>query len=623
MHTEKDVIRPPLRLLPLLLLALAGLIAPMSLYGLSFDPRVDVSVGNAPLGIAMADLDGDGRKDLVVAVHEEDKVAVFRGTGSPGVVSFDPTRLDFPTGLHPQGLIAVDLDGDGRPEVVTANSGRGGGGSMSVFHNVSSPGSISLVGRSDYSVDTAHRVAAGDLDGDGKLDLAVSANSPRQIVIFRNTGSLGAPSFSQVLNLATVDYSNSVVISDMDGDGRPEVLCTVGNILSIYLNGSSAGAISFSSRSDFPAVDTPDGFAVADFGGDPKLDVVTTNVRSDRVSVFLNVSLPGNLSLTRQDFVSGDFPRDLAVADFDRDGRSDLVVTYDTGAMAVLRNTATPSSLSFDRALDLSAGPVPYLLYAGDLDGDGSPDIAVSNHQGTTASVFRNTAMRAVPTGILWRGAWDSGSTYALGDAILYNGSSYISLTGDNTGNPPDVSPDDWDLLAQRGDTGATGPAGVQGPMGEQGPPGPPGPAGPEGPVGPQGPAGPQGPQGPKGADGTSGSVIGGNYQNIGNNTFLMPWDATTSTTENNVNVPLPSGTASKLVVSLTSAPGAGRSATITIRKNGGNTTLTCTVSDAATTCTNAVDSVAFSDGDLLSILYTEAGAAASRVRFGFEYNSP
>lgn len=117
--------------------------------------------------------------------------------------------------------------------------------------------------------------------------------------------------------------------------------------------------------------------------------------------------------------------------------------------------------------------------------------------------------------------------------------------------------------------------------------------------------------------------MIGGNYQNIGNNTFLMPWDATTSTTENNVNVPLPSGTASKLVVSLTSAPGAGRSATITIRKNGGNTTLTCTVSDAATTCTNAVDSVAFSDGDLLSILYTEAGAAASRVRFGFEYNSP
>ncbi len=102
-----------------------------------------------------------------------------------------------------------------------------------------------------------------------------------------------------------------------------------------------------------------------------------------------------------------------------------------------------------------------------------------------------------------------------------------------------------------------------------------------------------------------------------------MPWGVTTSVTEANVNVPLPSGKASKLVVSLTAAPGAGGSATISIRKNGGNTALTCTVSGTATTCTDTVNSVTFNNGDLLSILYTEAGAAASRIRFAFEYNSP
>jgi hypothetical protein len=50
---------------------------------------------------------------------------------------------------------------------------------------------------------------------------------------------------------------------------------------------------------------------------------------------------------------------------------------------------------------------------------------------------------------------------------------------------------------------------------------------------------------------------------------------------------------------------------------------LTCTVSGAATTCTDTVNGVTFSDGDLLSILYTESSAVAARIRFAFEYNSP
>lgn len=137
------------------------------------------------------------------------------------------------------------------------------------------------------------------------------------------------------------------------------------------------------------------------------------------------------------------------------------------------------------------------------------------------------------------------------------------------------------------------------------------------------GPQGPQGQAGPPGADGTSGSAIGGNYPNTATNNFLVPWGATTNATEANANVPLPSGKASKLVVSLTAAPGAGGSAILRIRKNGSNTALTCTVSGTATTCSDLVNSVPFSDGDLLSILYTEVNAAAARIRFSFEYNAP
>jgi hypothetical protein len=75
--------------------------------------------------------------------------------------------------------------------------------------------------------------------------------------------------------------------------------------------------------------------------------------------------------------------------------------------------------------------------------------------------------------GFIWKGAWDSGTAYAAGDAVGFNGSSYVSLTNNNSGNQPDASPDNWDLIAQRGDTGvagSAGPAGATGPMGATGP---------------------------------------------------------------------------------------------------------------------------------------------------------
>ena len=166
----------------------------------------------------------------------------------------------------------------------------------------------------------------------------------------------------------------------------------------------------------------------------------------------------------------------------------------------------------------------------------------------------------------------------------------------------------------RKGDSGATGATEAS----ERS-----GPAGPTGATGATGATGPAGLTGPRGADGSSGSAIGGNYPNAGNNSFLIPWGVGTSATEANANVPLPSGKAGKLVVSLAAAPGSGKSAAVTIRKNGVNSALSCTVSGTATACTDTVDSVTFSDGDLLSILYTETGAAASRIRFAFEYNSP
>ena len=119
------------------------------------------------------------------------------------------------------------------------------------------------------------------------------------------------------------------------------------------------------------------------------------------------------------------------------------------------------------------------------------------------------------PRGLNWQStAWDVATTYGLDDAVSRLGSSYVSLTDGNVGNPPESNPASWALLAAAGTTGpvgttgAAGPSGPSGPSGPQGlvgPSGPSGPSGPQGLVGPSGPSGPSGPQGLVGPSGPSG----------------------------------------------------------------------------------------------------------------------
>ena len=135
--------------------------------------------GTNPQSIALGDLDGDGKPDLAVANLSSNTVSVYRNTsssGSIGIGSF-ATKVDFITGFIPRSVAIGDLDGDGKLDLAIANYGSA---TVSVFRNTSSSGSIgsgSFAPNVDFPTGTGpHSVALGDLDGDGKPELAV-ANS--------------------------------------------------------------------------------------------------------------------------------------------------------------------------------------------------------------------------------------------------------------------------------------------------------------------------------------------------------------------------------------------------------------------------------------------------------------
>jgi hypothetical protein len=123
---------------------------------------------------------------------------------------------------------------------------------------------------------------------------------------------------------------------------------------------------------------------------------------------------------------------------------------------------------------------------------------------------------------VSFQGGWLAGTTYPVGSAVSFGGSSYIALVA-NSGREPDVSSTFWGLLAQAGAAGAAGATGLQGPTGFPGPQGVAGPTGPTGSAGAAGLTGATGPAGPQGAAGLAvvagpaGMVYRGNYSSSTN----------------------------------------------------------------------------------------------------------
>src|SRR5262249_51800954 len=104
----------------------------------SFATPVGYDVGSFPQGVSIADVDGDGRPDIIFTCEGGALLSVLRNTGVPGVIdtnSFAPP-VSFAAGANPVATAVMDLDGDGKPDVVTANWGDG---TISVYRNLSTP----------------------------------------------------------------------------------------------------------------------------------------------------------------------------------------------------------------------------------------------------------------------------------------------------------------------------------------------------------------------------------------------------------------------------------------------------------------------------------------------------
>jgi IPT/TIG domain/FG-GAP-like repeat/Secretion system C-terminal sorting domain/Photosynthesis system II assembly factor YCF48/PKD domain len=353
------------------------------------------------------DLDGDGKPDLAVNINSGgvDSLLVFLNTTAGGVLSLGPS---FNVGVVGGNFDVDDVDGDGRPDIVSATNGI----TLILFKNTSTPGHLSFSGPVTVPVASGCQASVvTDLDNDGKNDIAVACFDQSYLSVMRNTGAPGLLAFGAVQNFSSGGNAKAIAAGDLDGDGKQDIVTfnylsnnTTTSVVSCFRNTSSPGAISFALRLDLSlaGVGLQSGYvSIADYDGDGKPDLIVSN--DGFYYVFLNTSTPGNLSFAPP--VTVTLPlisQGVSLSNYSGSSRPDFV----SGGFAnrnflLMRNISRPGTIANDSLLNLLGtypyNPSIYFSNGTDFDLDGRTDIVLTGEDDHTFVILKNQIGLALP----------------------------------------------------------------------------------------------------------------------------------------------------------------------------------------------------------------------------------
>ena len=341
----------------------------------------EFSVGAMPMELAAADFDKDGNTDLAVVNGDDQDVSLLWGLGDG---SFERGTPDLPVGTAPIDIIAGHFDDDDTPDLAIT-------GGLMIYHGDPN-GSRAFSYLEDIGGNWS-AIAAGYFDDDNRMDIALAAGSTVAVLHSQSEGNF-AGGYTDTFTVSTGGLCG-IASADLNGDGLADLAVLGGNIAVLYgqLDGSF-GAF------EYCEVPRPAGWilqsiAAGDVNGDGLIDLLATSFSNDGYNMQGGLAilhgLPGGGFGDSETFTFEDYdgPAGVAVADLDSDTIADIIVS-NYSSQYVLLGSETGAFSRHQFAPGAYGPSAPNGIVLADFNNDGRKDLAFPQGHLSLISVMLN-----------------------------------------------------------------------------------------------------------------------------------------------------------------------------------------------------------------------------------------
>jgi hypothetical protein len=429
-----------------------------------------------PYSIVVSDFNNDNYLDIAVANYGTNSIGIFLGNGNG---TFTDQKVCFLGSSRPLFVTVGDMNNDNRTDIVVANYGTNTVGILFGYGNGSFQDQAMYFTGYDSS---PYSLAVGDFNKDHQLDIAIANYGTSNVGILLGYGN---GTFASQKTYTTTPNSNpsSIALGDFNNDNQLDIVVAnygTGNIG--LFRGHSNG--SFAAQTTYPISSNsyPQYITVGDLNKDNHLDIIIVDSKNDQVHILPGYGNGNFATITTYDTISGSSPFSVAVADFNNNNQSDIVVAnYGTNNVLVLidysiRPSARQTSYSGgdpsevdsvavsdfnnDHILDLvfivncsifilnglgngtfgegptystGYGSYPQYVCVADVNNDNRMDIVSANTETNSVGVFLGHGDGTFATMTIYSTGIDSGPWWvALGD---FNHDNRLDIVSANTGS--------------------------------------------------------------------------------------------------------------------------------------------------------------------------------------------